>query len=201
MNDTFQVASELERLIKLLAKLPGLGPRSSRRMALQMLTQRELLLEPIREALAAVADQVDECQHCGNLDTRQPCTICANPRRNSKELCLVEAVGDLWAMERSGAFQGRYLVLGGLMSALEGVGPEQLRLHRLENAIGEGAQEIIMALPATMEGQATAHYIAEMVRPHQVHISSLARGIPLGGELDYLDDGTLKLAFGTRQRI
>ncbi|HBQ22237.1 MAG TPA: recombination protein RecR [Alphaproteobacteria bacterium] len=201
MQDQFQVAGELDRLIKILAKLPGLGPRSARRMALHMLTRRQEVLEPLLDAMNAVSETVGECPNCGNLDTRQPCSICVDERRQGHELCVVEHVADLWAMERSGAFQGRYLVLGGLMSALEGVGPDELRLNRLQTLLDGGAGELILALPATMEGQTTAHYIQDMVGNHAVRVTSLARGIPLGGELDYLDDGTLKLAFGSRQNL
>jgi recombination protein RecR len=193
---------EIERLIALMARLPGLGPRSARRAVLAMVRRRHLLLEPLADAMAAVSAHVRECRICGNIATGEICAICADPERGSAEICVVESVADLWAMERSAAFRGRYHVLGGVLSALDDVGPEALRLPSLLARIGEeGVREVILALNATVEGQTTAHYIAELVEPTGVRISSLAQGVPIGGELDYLDDGTITAALRARRSI
>lgn len=191
---------EIERLIQLLSKLPGLGPRSGRRAALALLKRKDQLLRPLAEALAEAADRVRPCRICGSLDTLEVCAVCADPARDAALVCVVEEVGGLWAMERGGAFRGRYHVLGGLLSALDGVGPDNLRVPELlERARNEGLREIILALPATVDGQTTAHYLAERLQPTGVQITSLARGVPVGGELDWLDDGTIAQALRARR--
>lgn len=191
---------EIERLIGLLSKLPGLGPRSARRAALALLKRREQLLLPLAASLAETADRVKSCSVCGAPDTRDPCTLCADPARDAGLICVVEEAGALWAMERSGAFRGRYHVLGGLLSALDGVGPESLRLGELVARVGEGGvREVVLALPATVDGQTTAHYIAERLADAGVSVTSLARGVPVGGDLDWLDDGTIIQAMRARR--
>lgn len=191
---------EIERLIGLLSKLPGLGPRSARRAALALLKRREQLLLPLAASLAETADRVKSCSVCGAPDTRDPCTLCADPARDAGLICVVEEAGALWAMERSGAFRGRYHVLGGLLSALDGVGPESLRLGELVARVGEGGvREVVLALPATVDGQTTAHYIAERLANAGVSVTSLARGVPVGGDLDWLDDGTIIQAMRARR--
>ncbi|MDP3399788.1 MAG: recombination mediator RecR [Brevundimonas sp.] len=191
---------EIERLIGLLSKLPGLGPRSARRAALALLKRREQLLLPLAASLAETADKVKSCSVCGAPDTRDPCTLCADPARDAGLICVVEEAGALWAMERSGAFRGRYHVLGGLLSALDGVGPESLRLGELVARVGEGGvREVVLALPATVDGQTTAHYIAERLAGAGVSVTSLARGVPVGGDLDWLDDGTIIQAMRARR--
>ena len=191
---------EIERLIALLGKLPGLGPRSARRAALALLKRRDQLLTPLSQALADAAAKVRACRTCGALDTCDPCSVCSDPGRDGALICVVEEVGGLWAMERGGAFRGRYHVLGGLLSALDGVGPEALRVTELVRRVGEGqAREVILALPATVDGQTTAHYLAERLEPSGVQVTMLARGVPVGGELDWLDDGTIAQALRARR--
>ena len=191
---------EIERLIALLAKLPGMGPRSARRATLALLKRREQLLTPLAQALAEASDRVKTCSVCGSLDTQDPCAVCADPQRDRGLICVVEEVGALWAMERGGAFRGRYHVLGGLLSALDGVGPEALRVGPLaERASAPDVTEVILALPATVDGQTTAHYLAERLAGAEVTISMLARGVPVGGELDWLDDGTIAQALRARR--
>ena len=191
---------EIERLISLLAKLPGLGPRSARRAALALLKRREQLLTPLSAALAEAAAKVKTCSVCGSLDTQDPCAICADPGRDAGLICVVEEVGALWAMERGGAFRGRYHVLGGLLSALDGVGPDALRVNPLLARVSDQAvREVILALPATVDGQTTAHYLAERLSPSKVEVTMLARGVPVGGELDWLDDGTIAQALRARR--
>lgn len=191
---------EIERLIALLSKLPGLGPRSARRAALALLKRRDQLLNPLTEALAEARDRVRTCQVCGALDTTDPCAICSDPSRDASQLLVVEEVGALWAMERGGAFRGRYHVLGGLLSALDGVGPASLRVGELIGRVSDGeVREVILALPATVDGQTTAHYLAERVAPTGVTVTMLARGVPVGGELDWLDDGTIAQALRARR--
>ncbi len=193
-------APEIERLIRLLARLPGLGPRSARRAALTLLQRREQLLEPLAAALAETAERVTVCGRCGNLDSSDPCSICLDGKRDPSILCVVEEVADLWALDRSGAFSGRYHVLGGTLSALDGRGPEQLRIASLvERAQDPAVKEVILALGATVEGQTTAHYIAERLAGAQVAVTHLAHGVPVGGSLDYLDDGTLSTALKARR--
>jgi len=191
---------EIERLIALLAKLPGMGPRSARRATLALLKRREQLLTPLAGALADAADRVKTCSVCGALDTQDPCAVCSDPQRDAGLICVVEEVGALWAMERGGAFRGRYHVLGGLLSALDGIGPDALRIGPLvSRASAPEVSEIILALPATVDGQTTAHYLAERLAGAGVTISMLARGVPVGGELDWLDDGTIAQALRARR--
>ena len=191
---------EIERLIALLGKLPGLGPRSARRAALALLKRRDQLLTPLAAALADAAAKVRPCQVCGALDTTDPCAVCADASRDGALLCVVEEVGALWALERGGAFRGRYHVLGGLLSALDGVGPQALRVDELTGRVSGGeVREVILALPATVDGQTTAHYLAERLAPLQVQVTMLARGVPVGGELDWLDDGTIAQALRARR--
>jgi recombination protein RecR len=192
--------SELDILIQLLARLPGLGPRSARRAALHLLKRRESLLEPLAAAMAKAAKAVRSCPVCGNLDTAVPCAICRDPARDGQTICVVEDLADLWALERSGAFRGRYHVLGGTLSALDGVGPEDLAIDRLVARVEPG-QELILALNATVEGQTTAHYLADRLAGSGVRLSRLAQGVPIGGELDYLDDGTLRAALSARRAL
>lgn len=190
---------ELETLIKLLSRLPGLGPRSARRAVLYLVKKRETRMQPLVEAMQKVLETVKTCSICGNLDTKDPCAICSDPRRDGSVICIVRDVSDLWAIERSGAFRGQYHVLGGLLSAMEGTGPDDLRLNVLENRIKSAqTNELILALPATVDGQTTGHYIAERMHPLNVKVTFLAQGIPVGGELDYLDDGTIQTALRAR---
>ena len=202
MNRHNTTGDEIQRLIDLLAKLPGLGPRSGRRAALQMIRRRETLLEPLARALAEVAEKAAECSVCGAVDTRDPCAICCDPARDSTRLCVVEQAGDLWALERAGAFEGRYHVLGGLLSALDHVGPEELRIPELTaRAMAPEVTEVVIALNATIDAQTTAHYVADALAPCNVRVSGLARGVPIGGELDYLDEGTIAAAFRARREL
>jgi len=194
--------SDIDRLVQLLAKLPGLGPRSARRAALFLLKRREGLMEPLAAALAETAQRISACSICGNLDTADPCALCRDPKRDAGVICVVEEVSDLWAIERSGSFNGRYHVLGGTLSALEGVGPEDLHTDALVKRAAEGAlREIILAMNATVEGQTTAHYIMDRLAGSGVQISRLAHGVPVGGELDYLDEGTLAAALTSRRPL
>lgn len=191
---------EIEALIALLARLPGLGPRSARRAALHLIRKRGVLLLPLSDAMAKVAATVRECLACGNLATATLCPICADPRRQTGQICVVEDVADLWALERSAAFKGRYHVLGGLLSALDAIGPEELRIPRLrDRLIEEAVTEVILALPATIDGQTTAHYLADQLP--DLRVTSLAQGVPVGGELDYLDEGTITAALKARQLV
>jgi recombination protein RecR len=193
-------ASEIDRLIQLLARLPGLGPRSARRAALQLMKRRESLMLPLAKSLRQAAETLRDCSLCGNLDTSDPCALCADPRRDDALICVVEDIADLWAIERSGAFKGRYHVLGGTLSALDGRGPEELRAGVLTTrARAPAVREVILALSATVDGQTTAHYIAERLGDCHVTVSRLAHGVPVGGELDYLDDGTLCAALKARR--
>lgn len=192
--------AEIENLVKLLARLPGLGPRSARRAVLQMMRRRESLLDPLSEALMVARDKIVSCTICGNIDTLSPCTICADSRRDVSVLCVVEDVGDLWALERAQAVKGRYHVLGGTLSALDGIGPDDLNLGGLKQRCADDAvSEIILATNATVEGQTTAHVITDMLSDLDVTITRLAHGVPVGGELDYLDDGTLLAAMKSRR--
>jgi recombination protein RecR len=193
---------EIDRVIHFLAKLPGLGPRSARRAALHLLKRKESLLEPLAEALRRAADTVGPCSVCGNLDAADPCRVCADPRRDTTVICVVEDVADLWALERAAAFTGRYHVLGGLLSALDGVGPEDLSIDALVGrARAEEVREVILAMDATVDGQTTAHYVSDRLAEAGVAVTRLARGVPVGGELDYLDDGTLTQALKARRAI
>ncbi|MGA0541354.1 recombination mediator RecR [Neotabrizicola sp. VNH66] len=192
----------IEALIELLARLPGLGPRSARRAVLALLTKRGQLMAPLAQAMAQVALNARDCRVCGNISTEELCPICADPARASGEICVVEDVADLWALERAGVFRGRYHVLGGTLSALDGMGPEELGIPRLTRRVDEEAvTEVILALNATVDGQTTAHYIADALTATPAQITTLAQGVPIGGELDYLDDGTLGAALRARRRL
>ncbi len=191
---------EIEALIDQVARLPGLGPRSARRVVLHLLRRRGQAMLPLAQALEAVARGARDCTICGNISTAEICPVCADPARATGEICVVADVADLWALERSGVFRGRYHVLGGTLSALDAVGPEDLRIPTLVTRVAEEAvQEVILALDATVDGQTTAHYIAEALAPTGVRVSTLARGVPVGGELDYLDDGTIGTALRARR--
>ena len=193
---------DIEALIELMARLPGLGPRSARRAVLVLLKKRATMMVPLAQAMAEVAITARDCTICGNIGSAEVCDICADPRRATGELCVVEDLSDLWAMERGGAFKGRYHVLGGTLSALDAVSPETLRIPALVARIAsEGITEVILALAATVDGQTTAHYIAEVLGPTGVALTSLAQGVPIGGELDYLDDGTIGAALRARRRF
>ncbi|MDE2229204.1 MAG: recombination mediator RecR [Alphaproteobacteria bacterium] len=193
---------ELDRLILLLSKLPGLGPRSARRAALFLLKRRESLMEPLAAALAETAAKVQPCSLCGNLDTADPCAICRDPRRDQGMICIVEDMADLWAIERSASYNGLYHVLGGTLSALDGIGPEDLRIEALVARVEKTkAREAILAMNATVEGQTTAHYILDRLAETGVKVTRLAHGVPVGGELDYLDDGTLSAALAARKLL
>lgn len=196
-----QVAGpEIERLIQLLARLPGLGPRSARRAALYLVQNRSKTMEPLAAALSDALDKVSVCSRCGNVDTADPCAICADARRDDGLICVVEEVGDVWALERAAAMRGRYHVLGGTLSALEGRGPDDLNISRLvERARAPEVIEIIIAVNATVDGQTTAHYITDQLAGLDVKVSRLAHGVPVGGELDYLDEGTLAAAMKARR--
>jgi recombination protein RecR len=192
--------NEIDRLTQILGKLPGLGPRSARRVVLQLLKKRETLLRPLADALYAADEKILTCTLCHNVDTQEPCAICTERGRDAHTLCVVEDVADLWALERTHAFKGRYFVLGGLLSALAGITPDQLHITQLlARVAAEGISEVILALPATVDGQTTAHYIADRLREQGVAASRLAHGVPLGGELDYLDEGTLVAALTARR--
>ncbi|HEY1632544.1 MAG TPA: recombination mediator RecR [Rhizomicrobium sp.] len=192
---------EIERLIQLLAKLPGLGPRSARRAALVLLKKREVLLEPLSLAMRDAASAIKTCSVCGNLDTTSPCALCRDPRRDDSILCAVEDVADLWALERAGVFRGKYHVLGGALSALDGITPEKLNVAALLERVKSGVDEVILAMNATVEGQTTAHYLMDALGPLGVKVTRLAHGVPVGGELDYLDEGTLSAAFKARRSL
>ncbi|MBT5265842.1 MAG: recombination protein RecR [Rhodospirillaceae bacterium] len=190
----------IERVMQYLAKLPGLGPRSARRAALHLLKRREALMLPLADALREAAENIQACGVCGNLDTIEPCEVCRDHRRDDTRICVVEDVADLWALERAAAFNGRYHVLGGLLSALDGVAPEDLNIEPLLVRAGEPeVTEVILAMDATVDGQTTAHYISDRLAGRDVEITRLARGVPVGGELDYLDDGTLAQAMKARR--
>ncbi|MEL6809136.1 MAG: recombination mediator RecR [Pseudomonadota bacterium] len=192
---------DIDALIEMMAKLPGLGPRSARRAVLHLIRKRALLLTPLADVMQVVAATARECMNCGNVGTTDVCDICTSEKRATGELCVVEDVADLWAMERSGVFKGRYHVLGGTLSALDAVGPDELRIPRLVDRVEtEGISEVILALNATIDGQTTAHYIADQL-DGQVRLTSLAQGVPIGGELDYLDDGTITAAMRARKAI
>ncbi|MGR3463973.1 recombination mediator RecR [Limimaricola sp.] len=190
----------IDRLIELMSRLPGLGPRSARRAVLHLVKKRGTLLTPLAEAMTEVGATARECLNCGNVGTGDVCGICADERRATGQICVVEDVADLWAMERAGVFKGRYHVLGGTLSALDAVGPEELRIPRLMDRVrAEAVSEVILALGATIDGQTTAHYIADQLP--DVSVTSLAQGVPVGGELDYLDDGTISAALRARRNL
>jgi recombination protein RecR len=190
---------EIERLIQLLARLPGLGPRSARRAALHLIKKRELLMAPLAAALQTALDKIEICSVCGNIDTQNPCTLCVDPRRDASVIVVVADVADLWALERAHAINARYHVLGGTLSPLDGVGPQELAIDTLiARAHGEAVREVILALNATVDGQTTAHYITDLLQNASVKVTKLAHGVPVGGELDYLDEGTLAAAIRSR---
>ena len=193
---------EIERLVQLLARLPGLGPRSARKAALGLLKKRQELLVPLSDALRTAVEKIVECPNCGNLDTVSPCTICQDQRRDLSLIVVVEEVGDLWALERAGVVNARYHVLGGHLSPLDGIGPEQLNISSLVmRAAASEVTEVLLALNATVEGQSTAHYVMDQLAGSNVTVSRLAQGVPIGGELDYLDEGTLAAAIKSRRRV
>ena len=195
-------SQEIEALTQALARLPGLGPRSARRAVLHLLKKRETALGPLLTALEAVEAKLSTCSTCGNIDTSDPCAVCADPRRDQRSLCVVEEVADLWALERSRLFPGRYHVLGGRLSALDGVRPEDLAIAKLVQRVEAGGiDEVVLAMNATLEGQTTAHYIAERIERFPVRLTQLAHGLPVGGELDYLDEGTLAQALRARRPV
>lgn len=202
--------NDIEKLIQLLAKLPGLGPRSARRAALYLIKRREAIMGPLARALEDAAASIQTCTTCGNVDTVDPCSICSNPKRNDEILCVVEDVADLWALERTAVFQGRYHVLGGTLSVLDGIGPEDLNIPKLIARVKEsvkesmkesGVTEVILATNVTVDGQTTAHYIADRLKESGAIVSGLAHGVPVGGELDYLDEGTLSAALKERRTV
>lgn len=195
-------SQEIEALSSALARLPGLGPRSARRAVLWLIKRRETALVQLVEALEVVRERLVECSVCGNVDTSDPCTICTDPRRDARAICVVEEVADLWALDRARLFTGRYHVLGGRLSALEGVRPEDLAIGSLIERVSQGGiDEVVLAMNATLEGQTTAHYIAERLEGYPVRITQLAHGLPVGGELDYLDEGTLAQALRARRPV
>ena len=194
------VSADIERLIGLLAKLPGLGPRSARRAVLHLVKRRESLAQPLAKAMAETLDNVKTCSRCGNLDSQDPCALCRDPKRDGSVICVVEDVADLWALERSAAFRGHYHVLGGTLSALNGIGPEDLNIPGLLARVNEdGVKEVILATSATVDGQTTAHFLADKLAGTKAEVTELAHGVPVGGELDYLDDGTLCAALRDRR--
>lgn len=197
------ISDELKTLIHLLSKLPGLGPRSGKRVALHLLQNRATTLSALTESLQIVSEKVKNCTTCGNLDSKDPCALCSDHRRNPAIICIVESVADLWALEKTASYKGQYHVLGGVLSALDGVGPEDLSFSSLFRRCQRGeVTEVIMALNATVEGQTTSHYLTEHLKEIGVlQISSLARGVPVGGELDYLDEGTLSAALLSRRMV
>jgi recombination protein RecR len=199
MMPTVSAGPEIERLIQLLARLPGLGPRSARRAALFLIKKRELIMAPLTAALQTAIEKIELCRVCGNIDTQNPCTLCTDPRRDGSVIVVVADVADLWALERAHAINARYHVLGGILSPLDGVGPDDLAIDALvKRASDTAVKEIILALSATVEGQSTAHYITDLLHGADVRVTRLAHGVPVGGELDYLDEGTLAAAIRSR---
>ena len=196
------VSADIERLIGLLAKLPGLGPRSARRAVLHLVKRRESLAQPLAKAMAETLDNIKTCSRCGNLDSQDPCALCRDPKRDGSVICVVEDVADLWALERSAAFRGHYHVLGGTLSAIDGIGPEDLNILGLLARVNEdGVKEVILATSATVDGQTTAHFLADKLAGTKAEVTELAHGVPIGGELDYLDDGTLSAALRDRRPV
>lgn len=196
------VGQDIEKLIKLISKLPSLGTRSARRIVLQLIKKKETSLLPLIEAMQGVADNIKTCEICGNFDTTSPCSICSSEKREKNTICVVQDVADLWAMERTGFYHGQYHVLGGILSALDGVAPEDLNMDSLFiRANSEEISEIVLALPATIDGQITSHYLVSKLKNSNVKITSLAQGIPVGAELDYMDEGTIQLALNSRKEI
>ncbi len=193
---------EIEKLLKIIAKLPALGSRSSRRIVLHLLKKRETALLPLIEALQGVAENIKTCEVCGNYDTVSPCSVCTSEKRDSRTICVVQDVADLWAMERVGFYKGKYHILGGVLSALDGVSPEDLNIDALLDRIEhEQTAEVILALPATVDGQITSHYLVSRLKGFETKVSTLAQGIPVGAELDYMDEGTIQLAINSRKAL
>lgn len=196
------MSTDINDLIRTLARLPGIGPRSARRLSLKLLQDRENLLAPLIQQLNGAYTDIKTCDVCGNFDNQSPCTLCTNHRRNRSVICVVESVGDIWAIERTRSFDGLYHVLGGVLSAIDGVRPEDLNINTLLTRIAEeGTTEIVLALAATVDGQTTAHYLADRLNDFDIRITKLAHGMPVGGELDYIDDGTLSTALRSRTTI
>ena len=196
------VGQDIEKLIKLIAKLPSLGSRSARRIVLHLIKKKEASLLPLIEAMQNVAENIKTCEICGNFDTSSPCSVCSSEKREKNIICVVQDVADLWAMERTGFYHGQYHVLGGVLSALDGVAPEDLNIESLINKImSGGVNELVLALPATIDGQITSHYLVNKSKSYDVKITSLAQGIPVGAELDYMDDGTIQLALNSRKEL
>ncbi|MBP1532061.1 MAG: recombination protein RecR [Alphaproteobacteria bacterium] len=194
--------NDIEKLIKIIAKLPALGSRSARRIVLHMLKKKETSLLPLIGALQNVADNIKKCPVCGNFDTEEPCSICQDKTREQETICVVQDVADLWAMERVGIYKGQYHILGGILSALDGITPEDLNIESLFARLQKGEiKEVILALPATIDGQITAHYLLSRLKEFQVKVTTLAQGIPVGAELDYMDDGTIHLALSMRKEL
>lgn len=194
--------AEIENLIKLIAKLPGLGPRSGRRAALHLIKNKSEYMKPLHAALEQAIEKIVICPVCGNVDTQNPCHICRDEKRDSTMICVVQDVADLWAVERGGHYRGQYHILGGSLSALDGIGPDNLRIKELQDRVKSGGiNEIILALNATMDGQTTAHYLTDQMAPFNVAITALSHGVPIGGELDYLDDGTISTAINARKAV
>lgn len=194
--------NDIDKLIKMIAKLPALGARSSRRIVLHLLKNRDTKLLPLIEALQSVADNIKTCPICGNFDTQNPCHVCADLSRDAEIVCVVQDVADLWAMERVGLYKGQYHVLGGILSALDGVTPEDLNVESLFMRLSQGViKEVILALPATIDGQITAHYLLSRLKEYPVKVTTLAQGLPMGAELDYMDDGTIQLALSARKEV
>ena len=184
--------NEIDNFIRLLSKLPGLGPRSGRRAALELIKKKEQLLLPLKDSLIEIYEKIVLCQVCNNIDLKSPCAICSNQNRDDKIICVVEEVADLWAIERAGAIKGYYHILGGVLNALDGIGPEELNINKLVQRIAENnVKEVILALSATIDGQTTMHFLSDLLGKHDIRITKLAHGVPVGGELDYLDDGTI----------
>lgn len=195
-------SQHIEQLIKVIAKLPSLGTRSARRIVLHLLKKRETLIPQLIQALEEVQNNVKVCQICGNYDTEDPCSICSSVSREQGTLCVVQDISDLWALERGGLYKGKYHILGGVLSAIDGVTPDDLNIDKLlDRIVKEDISEIILALPATVDGQITMHYISSLMKDKNIQVSTLAQGIPVGGELDYMDDGTIKLALDMRKRL
>ena len=193
---------DIEKLIKLIAKLPSLGTRSARRIALHLIKKRETTLLPLIEAMQNVADNIKTCEICGNFDTSSPCSICSSEKREKNIICVVQDVADLWAMERTGFYHGQYHVLGGILSALDGIAPEDLNIDSLFMRVERGAvSEIVLAMPATIDGQITSHYLVSKLKNSNIKITTLAQGIPVGAELDYMDEGTIQLALNSRKEM
>ena len=194
--------NEIEKLTKIIAKLPALGTRSARRIVLQLLKKKETAMLPLIAALQEVADNIKKCPVCGNFDTQEPCSVCLDTARDPETVCVVQDVADLWAMERVGLYRGQYHVLGGILSALDGVTPDDLNIENLFSRLRNGIiKEVILALPATIDGQITAHYLLSRLKEFPVKMTTLAQGIPLGAELDYMDDGTIQLALSARKEL